>query len=53
MEDSQCRTCLGEALDLRLSIDRQVNGVAVTEMLEKLTQINVRKFNFFCCFFSL
>lgn len=43
MDDSQCRTCLGEATDQRLSIDRRVNGVGLTEMLEKLTQIVVRR----------
>jgi hypothetical protein len=38
MEDTQCRCCLGEAFDLRLSIDRRVNEVTLVEMIEKLTQ---------------
>lgn len=42
MDESQCRTCLSEAQDQRLSIDRRVNGILIIEMLEKLTQIAVR-----------
>lgn len=41
MDEFQCRTCLAEAPDQRLSIDRRVNGILVLEMLEKILQISV------------
>lgn len=51
MDDNQCRACLGEVLDQTLSIDRQVDGVPIGEMIQKVTQTLVRNFvNFFALF---
>lgn len=40
--DGQCRVCLGEANDSRLSVFKRVNGVFVEEKLEFVTGVKVR-----------
>lgn len=41
MDDNQCRVCLGEANDGRLSVFKRVNGVAIEEKLQFVTGLKV------------
>ena len=42
MDDNQCRVCLGEADNNRLSVFERVNGVAIEEQLQFVTGLQVR-----------
>lgn len=43
MDDNQCRVCLGDANDNRLSLFKRVNGILIQEKLEFVTGIKVSK----------
>lgn len=44
MDDNQCRVCLGEAVDKRLSVFKRVNGVAIEEQLQFVAGLTVSLF---------
>lgn len=49
MDDNQCRVCLGEVIDSRLSVFKRSGGVTIEEKLQFVTGLKVNCFVYIFC----